>query len=92
MTRIYHSVILNANWNYKPNDVAYAARGSHWGWSGSAVIFWQSWVDEFKTLLNSADARIQEIGKVGKELFKYELEKAQKDENKEAIYGISYEE
>lgn len=87
-----HKALLALDHGHQPRDVAHAAIGNHWGWSGSAVAFWQSWIDEYNILLNSSDPRLQEMGRIGKEFPEYELEKAKKDTEHEAIYGISGDE
>ena len=84
--------LLALEYGYPPRDVARSALGNHWEWSGSAVAFWQSWVDEYNILLNSSDPRLQEMGRIGKEFPEYELEKAKKETEYEAIYGISGDE
>lgn len=84
--------LLVLDYGYQPRDVARAAIGTHWGWSGSAVAFWQSWIEEYEVLLSSSDPRLQEVGQIGKELPEYELEKAKKEEEHETIYGISSDE
>lgn len=84
--------ILALDCGYQPPDVAHAAIGNHWEWSGSGVTFWQSWIDEYNALLKSSDPRLQEIGRKGKEFPEYELAKAKAEEVHEAIYGISGDE
>lgn len=84
--------LLALDYDYQPCDVARAAIGNHWEWSGSAVAFWQSWIDEYNILLNSSDPRLQEMGRIGKEFPEYEMEKAKKEAEHEAIYGISGDE
>jgi hypothetical protein len=84
--------LLALDYGYQPPDVAHAAIGNHWGWSGSAVTFWQSWIDEYNVLLKSSDPRLQEVGRKGKEFPEYELEKAKKEAEHEAIYGMLYDE
>jgi hypothetical protein len=84
--------LLALDYGHQPHDVAHAAIGNHWGWSGSAVAFWQSWIDEYNVLLKSSDPRLQEVGRKGKEFPEYELGKAKKKAEHEAIYGISSDE
>ena len=84
--------ILALDYGYQPPDVARAAIGNHWGWSGSGVTFWQSWIDEYNVLLKSSDPRLQEVGRKGKEFPEYELGRAKQEEAREAIYGISGDE
>jgi hypothetical protein len=84
--------LLALDYGYQPRDVARAAFGNHWEWSGSAVAFWQGWIDEYNILLNSSDPRLQEVGRIGKELPEYERGKSRKEEEHEAIYGISGDE
>lgn len=79
--------LLAMDYGYQPRDVARAALGNHWSWSGSAVAFWQSWIDEYSVLISSSDPRLQEVGRVGKELPVYHQERAKKEEEHEAIYG-----
>lgn len=84
--------LLALDKGYQPRDVARAAIGNHLILSGSATAFWQKWVDEYNTLNNASDPRLQEVGRIGKEIFAHEQEKARKEEMQEAIYGISDDE
>jgi hypothetical protein len=84
--------LLALDHGYQPRDVARAAIENQWGWSESATTSWQEWIDEFNALINSDDLRLQEVGRMGKEIFKYEQENVRKEEKHEAIYGISDDE
>jgi len=84
--------LLALDYGYLPRDVARAAIGDHWSWSGSAVAFWQGWINEYNLLLSSSDSRLQDVGKIGREFTEHERDQAKKEEEHESVYGISVDE
>ena len=72
---------------YTPEDIASAARGYSWSWSGNISEMWKKWTLFFKMLCEISDHQIQQIGEIGKACVKIELDKALEEENREAIYG-----
>jgi hypothetical protein len=48
---------------------------------------WNCWVARYDRLLSNSDLRIQKVGKIGKAKALKNLERALKDERREAIYG-----
>jgi|GEM_PF-1241778 len=84
--------LLALDYGYPPSDVARAAIGNHWEWSGSPIAFWQGWIDEYNSLFESSDSRLHELGQIGNNFPEHELERAKKEAENEAIYGIAGEE
>jgi hypothetical protein len=70
------------------SDMATAARGDFWSFSGSAVEFWQNWMNEYDSLCTSENEKLQEIGTLGKKMFQFELDRAKQKEEKERICGF----
>ena len=76
---------------YSSKEIALAVHYSHGlysiEWIGSESEMWSGWVERFEKLCSHQDERIQKVGKIGRAHAKAALERAQKDERNEAIYG-----
>ena len=72
---------------YTVEDISYAARGNHWGWSGSESKMWQEWIANFSPLVEHADERIQAVGKAGVRWATSSYEDSLRRERKEDVYG-----
>jgi hypothetical protein len=79
--------IMALEFGHTARDISYAARGSHWGWSGCASIMWQGWVDNFSQLLGHTDARIRAIAQEGVRWANAERDDALRSERHEDIHG-----
>ncbi|MBI5102128.1 MAG: hypothetical protein HZB33_09885 [Nitrospirae bacterium] len=60
---------------------------SRWSFSGKESDMWNRWIARYDRLLSNDDPRIQKIGEIGKAKALKNLERALKNERREAIHG-----
>jgi hypothetical protein len=72
---------------HTPQEVATAAYGHSWGWTGSESAYWGGWADEFAALLSHEDDGIRCAAEFGRERAKRRQQAALKRERLEAVYG-----
>jgi hypothetical protein len=72
---------------YSANEVAEAAFGYSWSWSGSESAMWNEWAERFGDLGSHTSARVREIGAIGREVATDRRDGAQERERQERIRG-----
>jgi hypothetical protein len=72
---------------YTPEDIEDAIFSLTWSFSGNKSDMWNRWIARYDRLLSNSDSRIQKVGEIGKAKALKNLERALKEERREAIYG-----
>src|SRR5690606_34082467 len=72
---------------YSHEDIAEAAFGHGWSWSGSEAGMWGEWVARFEVLRAHEDAGVREIAVVGARIAAGRRERAAEREREEEIRG-----
>ena len=72
---------------YSANEIADAAFGHGWSWSGSESAMWNEWVKPFNDLRSAASERIREIGVIGSALAAQRRDAALERERAEEVRG-----
>lgn len=73
---------------YSPEDIAEAAFGHGWSWSGSEAGMWGEWATRFEALRAHEDRGVREIGVVGARIATDRQERAAEREREEEIRGF----
>jgi len=74
---------------YSPEDLAEAPHERGWSWVGKESMMWQGWADAFGALESHEDARIRQVGQIGRERAEERMQAAQKRERAEEVFGLS---
>jgi hypothetical protein len=72
---------------YSPDELASAPHGGGWSWTGRLSTMWQEWADSFAGLEQHEDARIREIGRIGRERAERQRESETERERNEDVFG-----
>jgi hypothetical protein len=75
---------------YEPEQIAEAAFGESFFWSGDASTLWRTWVDEFESLNKHDEPRLRSIADAGLRLARERAHSSVAYERKQAVYGRHY--
>lgn len=73
---------------YAPGDIALAALGRGWSWSGSEAAMWNDWVSRFQLLRDHVNPQVREVGAAGIVICSERSDRAAEREREEDIRGI----
>lgn len=73
---------------YEPQEVANAAYGSVWSWTGNASDMWLGRIHDYSELERHPDPRIQEVGRIGRERAESARSQALEEEHLEDVFGL----
>jgi hypothetical protein len=72
---------------YRAREIGRSVYGDGQSWTGPESAMWQGWADSFGALLDHADPRIQEIGRIEKECAELQRDRAKRQEHFEDVHG-----
>jgi hypothetical protein len=73
---------------YPPVDIAVAAHGSFYSWTGDESATWENWEKSFEKLLDDPDPGVRAVAQVGRDDARDNRIKALAAEREEAVRGV----
>jgi hypothetical protein len=73
---------------YTPEDLVGATQGLGWSWTWKLSKMWEGWVESFGLLEQYEDARIREVGRLGRERSEAEAAAERERERQEEVHGL----